>query len=184
MARKRYTDEEVLDDIFPTLFTGILVTRLRERGGHPGMLSYLVETEGYANLTKVADFIASLEWKVPISMVKKSARIAARPGSPEADMEHAENLVWFDALYRLNIRYLRFVREPDSWKGKGKPLSLPASLLAQVHGKVAEAALQVEWGKEPYTVIYLDGVRFREVIDSTRINSLFIAPSRNFDFTA
>ena len=157
-----------------------LVTELKERGGHEEMLHFLTTEDGRENLSKIADLIASLPWRVPKSVLMRMAREYAHEewkDPPIAD----EYFFWGCVLQRLDIPYITFRNDEEASGDE----HLVSELREQLHGKMAGAGLVVHWRDEDYVLTEIDffdsDIGPYDLINIDRVNYAHLASARYID---
>ena len=134
------------------------------QGGHEEMLYFLTTDQGVKNLNRVTELIASLEWRVPVSVIKNLTRkILLEVWQADYDITFEQNFFWHVALGQLGIPHVRFSSEGQD--GISSPelteagWPLPKELQEQLQGQRLSTAMPLTWESVDYylAAIGLDG---------------------------
>lgn len=163
-----------------------LCDALNARGGREEMLHFLTTEMGQPNLEKVAELIASLPWRVPMSVVRRMARECALESDPEYASTD-ENFFWEPALQKLKIPYIRFVAA-DGGYDFGLDDHRVDELIVQLHGKPLASGMVITWADEQHVVTSfsydspgMEQLKPGDIIDMRTVGFIHLTPIQYID---
>ncbi len=158
----------------------LLIEEIKQQGGSEEILHFLTVERGRENLTKIAQFITSLDWKVPKSVVMELARKFSAEEYHGEIVASDEKFFWEVAMKHLGIPFLRFTAdEPDeNWP-------VPDEIKNQLHGKPLSVGMTIDWASEPYILASFapqnELAREGMIIDMDDLHFIHLSPARYFD---
>jgi hypothetical protein len=158
----------------------LLIDEVEKQGGSDEMLHFLTIERGRENLEKIAAFIVSLEWRVPLSVVKALVR---KHSDDDRYVDSDEQFYWSLVLRRLGIPYVCF----NSEAGAEENWPFPQQLRDLLDGKELVPNMPVEWEGEPHVLAGFAQFdkpvpETGQIIDFDDIHFVHLAPTRYFDF--
>lgn len=170
-------------------FLGGLIDEIRAKGGREEMLYFLASDRAGESLAKVAEFIVSLPWRVPLSLVMELAWEYGK-GQDYGEQEEDYNcFYWAPVMHDLRIPEIRVGGDEARNSGFSVQRPLPVDLLNQLCNRTAEPGMLVNLEGEEYVVTLLyagrNSVPKRGMqIDREEVVLVHLAPSFFFDLNS
>ena len=168
-----------------------LTDEIKVRGGYEEILYFLTTDAGKENLSKVADLLVSLKWRLPKSLIMRLAR--ERSISDHSEQEEVEwdtNFDWIRVLPSyVPLISLLAVEIWDEYHDSDSDEHLTEEVVSQLVGKTAAPGMVIEWGGNLYVIVGFSGsgftsVKVGDVITKDNIDVLDLAPLPYFDLNA